>query len=195
MSYQRVYFCCSNIIYPPTLHLVGFPSLLPQRGMTLAPRVEIYTSLACEAYYPDHAHHTNHNADGTSGNFTLAAPGAVILPIAYYASQEDITPITSIVYRETMHAHERRPRRAKPPVPDGEDSIMARLPKERCYSDPIVQSHSAQLQMAVILIMGVLSALTTGWWGSVGDRIGRRRIMALSLMGYLFTSVRKIACT
>ncbi|KAG8864856.1 hypothetical protein FRB96_003442 [Tulasnella sp. 330] len=159
------------------------------RGMTLAPRVEIYTNLACEAYYPDHAHHTHHNTTGT-GNFTLAESGVFTTPISYHTFQE-IAPTTSFVYRTDAHADERQPDHPILPVADGEDPAM---PKERCYSDPVVQAHSAQLQMAVILIMGILSALTTGWWGSVGDRIGRRRIMALSLMGYLFTDVMFLVC-
>lgn len=33
------------------------------------------------------------------------------------------------------------------------------------------------------LMMGVLSALTTGWWGAHGDRHGRKRIIFLALLG------------
>ncbi|KAG9016474.1 hypothetical protein FRB93_010723 [Tulasnella sp. JGI-2019a] len=155
------------------------------RGMTLAPRVEIYTSLACEAYYPDHPHHTNHN-DSFLGESPL---------IAYYPLAAEALPINAFVYRnDTFPSKQTRHRPDKPSFPHGEDPAIATLPKERCYSDPVVQQHSAQLQMAVILIMGILSSLTTGWWGSVGDRIGRRRIMALSLMGYLFTDVMFLVC-
>ncbi|KAG8973857.1 hypothetical protein FRC05_008077 [Tulasnella sp. 425] len=35
--------------------------------------------------------------------------------------------------------------------------------------------------------MGTLSALTTGWWGGISDRFGRTKVMAVGLVGYLFT--------
>lgn len=31
--------------------------------------------------------------------------------------------------------------------------------------------------------MGLLSALTTGWWGRFGERHGRTKILAISTLG------------
>ena len=35
------------------------------------------------------------------------------------------------------------------------------------------------------LLMGILSALTTGWWGAFGDRHGRKPILFVALFGML----------
>lgn len=37
--------------------------------------------------------------------------------------------------------------------------------------------------------MGILSALTTGWWGSVSDRRGRKPVLIISLMGMVLMDV------
>lgn len=37
--------------------------------------------------------------------------------------------------------------------------------------------------------MGLLSALTTGWWGQFGDRHGRTRVITCAVLGLLFTYV------
>jgi nitrate/nitrite transporter NarK len=34
-------------------------------------------------------------------------------------------------------------------------------------------------------MMGLLSALTTGYWGQTSDRIGRRKVMAFVELGLL----------
>ncbi|KAG9049363.1 hypothetical protein FS837_010577 [Tulasnella sp. UAMH 9824] len=68
-----------------------------------------------------------------------------------------------------------------------EDKVISRGPSKACLTDPTVQQYAARLQTVVILIMGTLSALTTGWWGGISDRFGRTRVMAVGLIGYLFT--------
>lgn len=151
--------------------------------MTLAPRVEIYTNLACEAYLPDHAHHTHHPSNPNS-TYVEVLP---LTPPSFYSaswtSPEDLFSPNSFTWSTFSKGDKHHE------IPDGEDEAIGELPKQRCFKDPVVQQAAAKLQMTVILTMGVLSAATTGWWGSVGDRIGRTKILALSLMGYLFTSV------
>lgn len=34
------------------------------------------------------------------------------------------------------------------------------------------------------LCMGILSALSTGFWGAVSDRMGRTLVMAVTLIGF-----------
>lgn len=149
--------------------------------MTLAPRVEIYTNLACEAYLPDHAHHTHHpsNPNGTYVEVRPLPPPS-IYSTSLTSTQDIFAPFTWSTLSKGVKHHE---------LPDDEDETIGELPKQRCFKDPVVQQAAAKLQMAVILTMGILSAATTGWWGSVGDRIGRTKVLALSLTGYLFTSV------
>ena len=37
--------------------------------------------------------------------------------------------------------------------------------------------------------MGVLTCLTTAWWGSLSDRFGRIRVLSFSVFGLLMTDV------
>lgn len=39
--------------------------------------------------------------------------------------------------------------------------------KKFCAKEPRVQAAVAQLNMALMLTLGILSCMTTGWWGSV----------------------------
>jgi MFS family permease len=42
---------------------------------------------------------------------------------------------------------------------------------------------------AMTLCMGILSALSTGFWGAVSDRMGRTLVMAVTLVGFATRSV------
>jgi nitrate/nitrite transporter NarK len=42
--------------------------------------------------------------------------------------------------------------------------------------------------------MGVLSALTTGYWGQLSDRVGRTKIMAVVETGLLLKCVDFVSC-
>jgi nitrate/nitrite transporter NarK len=33
------------------------------------------------------------------------------------------------------------------------------------------------------LCMGILSAMTTGFWGAVSDRLGRTKVMSIAVLG------------
>ena len=37
--------------------------------------------------------------------------------------------------------------------------------------------------------MGILTAVTTGWWGQFGDRHGRTKVIACAVSGLMFTCV------
>lgn len=165
--------------------------------MTLAPRVEVYTNLACEAYLHDQPQHTVHPAAPNSTNVDIHH--TPYSQSSSYSSYPETTLSSPLLLPDVLpplffpektanitRARVRRLRSSKHPISDGEDPTISE-PRKRCVADPNVQKHAAQLQMAVILTMGSLSAMTTGWWGSVGDRIGRRKVMALALFGYLFT--------
>lgn len=36
------------------------------------------------------------------------------------------------------------------------------------------------------ITQGVLAALTTGWWGRLSDRFGRKKVMATAMAGIIF---------
>ncbi|CAE6520902.1 unnamed protein product [Rhizoctonia solani] len=79
-----------------------------------------------------------------------------------------------------------------PPPPPNRPAINIPGPDKRCTSDPAVQAASAELQTAMTTGMGVLSCLTTGSWSQLSDRIGRTRVLALSVIGIIFTDVALI---
>ncbi|GAA99360.1 uncharacterized protein L969DRAFT_93820 [Mixia osmundae IAM 14324] len=64
------------------------------------------------------------------------------------------------------------------------DQIEAMTP-EQCRQSPRVQRKVAQLNIMITLAMGILSAFTAGYWGSMSDRRGRLSIMTVSLIGLL----------
>ncbi|KAJ7158716.1 hypothetical protein C8R46DRAFT_1165058 [Mycena filopes] len=114
-----------------------------QRGMTLAPRIEVFTQLSCTRLH----HSYNHTTwiEAASSRTSLAT--------------------------ET-----------------GDDDPRE-LPSARCMSDPAVQAGAARIQTMFTTTMGLLSALTTGWWGRFGERHGRTRVLAFTTLGLLLTDL------
>jgi len=55
----------------------------------------------------------------------------------------------------------------------------------RCASDPEVQAAVAKLTAVMTTSMGILSCLTTAWWGCFSDRYGRTRVLSISAVGIL----------
>ncbi|ORX39460.1 major facilitator superfamily domain-containing protein [Kockovaella imperatae] len=52
-----------------------------------------------------------------------------------------------------------------------------------CKRDPKVQAAAARLTMSMMLVAGILSALTTGYWGQKSDKVGRSKLMSLTTVG------------
>jgi len=52
-----------------------------------------------------------------------------------------------------------------------------------CFQDPAVQAAAAKVQTGLLVIMGILSALTSGVWAKWGSRVGRTRVFAVSALG------------
>lgn len=155
--------------------------------MTLAPRVEVYTHLACQAYHHDLRSHRHPHSSGINSTQTFLATST---PTAHS------TVLFPLIFPQHVHTLNHAKKQPSEPGENGttrpaddEDPVIARQPEKECFTNPTVQQYAARLQTAVILVMGILSALTTGWWTTVSDRIGRTKVMALSLFGYLFTLV------
>ncbi|KAL7283592.1 hypothetical protein ACG7TL_003027 [Trametes sanguinea] len=62
-----------------------------------------------------------------------------------------------------------------------------------CHADPVVSAAVAELNIIMTTAMGILSCMTTAWWGSVSDRYGRTRVMSLAVIGILLTDLTFIA--
>ncbi|KAJ6623481.1 hypothetical protein B0H10DRAFT_2162474 [Mycena sp. CBHHK59/15] len=136
---------------------------------TMAPKVEIYTLLACSVHKPD--------------IFRESVTGTVIVPVLpnhegkaggiRYPPSFDIATKHSGFHADTPAL--------------SNITLMAKPKPSPCASDPVVQAAVAKLTTAISASMGVLGCLTTGWWGSFSDRHGRTRIIGLSVLGLLLT--------
>ncbi|OCF34273.1 hypothetical protein I316_04226 [Kwoniella heveanensis BCC8398] len=87
-----------------------------------------------------------------------------------------------------------------PTVPEGGDRNpeKGRRPYKEidprlCKKDVKVQAAAAKLTMTMTTTMGVLAALTTGFWGQTSDRLGRTKVMAFVEIGLLMNELCFIA--
>lgn len=180
--------------------------------MTLAPRVEVFTQLSCHRVYGIH-HHPN----PSNGFASMLMPAE--LPTsrkgALNASSLDspilgaptLAPLSTLGL--THHAPEADPVLQLGIVdggsifggdnddddtvdPNDSTSDPRNIPSRRCVEDPDVQAGAARLQMIMTTTMGLLSALTTGWWGHFGERHGRTRVLAISTFGLFLTCVSSL---
>ncbi|KAI0759595.1 MFS general substrate transporter [Trametes elegans] len=159
---------------PRPLWLVPFAIVASiVRGMTLAPRVQVYTQLSCNAIY-GHDVYDHTGVNGTS----------VITPTYHVPFNLTIHPQPVLLSLDT----DAPPTVPMPPSDDDEPD--PRLPpSKRCLGDPAVQAGAARLQTIMTTIMGALSAVTTGWWGTFGERHGRTRVLAAATMGLFMTDL------
>ncbi|KAL7410748.1 major facilitator superfamily domain-containing protein [Mrakia frigida] len=63
------------------------------------------------------------------------------------------------------------------------------LDKVRCRTDPTVQSKLALFSTVVSILGGGLASLTTGWWGTRSDRVGRTTVMGYAMGGLIFSDI------
>ncbi|GAA5820118.1 hypothetical protein JCM11491_007247 [Sporobolomyces phaffii] len=73
------------------------------------------------------------------------------------------------------------PARSNVTVPGPEDDTAEWA--NQCHRSPAVQQSVATLALTLTLLMGVLSSLTTGWWGAYSDRHGRKPVLVLAMLG------------
>jgi len=147
--------------------------------MTLAPRVEVFTQLSCAAIHHHHPYnHTNAPRIPRDSDSLFAYPA--VDPLVPHLSS--IRPVSIDL-----------PTVASPTSPQDDDGSNEddprKLPSQRCLSDPRVTAGAARLQTIMTTTMGLLSALTTGWWGHFSERHGRTRVLALSTFGLFLTYV------
>ncbi|KAJ6597071.1 major facilitator superfamily domain-containing protein [Mycena vulgaris] len=136
---------------------------------TMAPKIEIYTMLACSVHKPEIFRDTQLlSAYLPSSLRTHEEPNGTSFPPSFDIAIKNATsPIISMT---------------KPEI-------------SPCASDPVVQAAVAKLTTAITASMGVLGCLTTGWWGSFSDRHGRTRILGLTIFGLLITDFNFIFVT
>ncbi len=133
--------------------------------MTTAPRVQVYTQLACNAAHGKQPH------DHSDYILPPLLAAASVPPLEHAT----VTPIP-IHFPHFSHSPEHT---------NSEDPRQ--VLSERCFSDPAVQAGAARLQTIVATTMGLLSVCTTAWWGHYGQKHGRTKVLAASTLGTLFT--------
>ncbi|RDB23050.1 putative membrane protein C14C4.07 [Hypsizygus marmoreus] len=147
------------------LGLVPFTAIA--MAATMAPRIEIYTLLACSVHKPDIFRHSLPSLNGTSGlplpGISAVTPGSKFISLQFNTTMPFILPMSGL----------------KNNTEPGKPTL--------CASDPVVQAAVAKLTAVMAASMGILSCVTTGWWGAFSDRHGRTRVMGLSIVGLLIT--------
>jgi hypothetical protein len=74
-------------------------------------------------------------------------------------------------------------------LPSFDSSVPPSPPQNTCSSDPAVQSRTARFQTIMVTTMGLMSALTTGWWGHFSERHGRIWVLIACSLGPLIKFV------
>ncbi|KAL0954449.1 hypothetical protein HGRIS_003425 [Hohenbuehelia grisea] len=148
------------------------------RGMTLAPRVEVFTQLSCNSIQ----HRIYNNSAPSGSNLShLQSLSRRNVPLEIYPPSASSY---AAVYLNVVNPDE------PPNDGDQDDTDDPReIPSPHCLSDPDVQAAAARLQTIMVITMGALSAMTTGWWGHFAERHGRTKVLAASTLGAFLTDL------
>lgn len=147
--------------------------------MTLAPRVQVYTQLSCNAVYGHDVYdHTNHSH--TAKSFATLSNATAYPDVVTFGPlvDEQGTHILNLRFSSTA---------AAAASPEDDEPDPRAVPSKRCLADPKVQAGAARIQTIMTTTMGLLSALTTGWWGHFGEQHGRTRVLAAATLGLFLT--------
>ncbi|KZT59128.1 MFS general substrate transporter [Calocera cornea HHB12733] len=146
------------------------------RGMTLAPRVEVYTALTCLALNPQAVFpNASLPIDDSSLSARSLSWSFDVFPPVYIRAIEEFGDYGA--YDDEVE------------VPVDADPSQLPEPSKACSKSPDVQSSAARLQTAISITMGLLSALTTPYWGTLADSIGRTRVLTFCALGLLTTDL------
>ncbi|KAH9857150.1 MFS general substrate transporter [Lenzites betulinus] len=64
-----------------------------------------------------------------------------------------------------------------------QDPALGHPSQRECHADPIVSAAVAELSVLMTATIGVLSCITTAWWGSLSDRYGRTKVLSCAVTG------------
>ncbi|KAG1754617.1 major facilitator superfamily domain-containing protein [Suillus lakei] len=150
------------LVFATPLASIGFSAVI-------GPRVEMYTVLACRVHAPELPYEPNVMLQLAQPHSMLSTNMAGTLHDGFNLSAASVSaqPVSLYIPANTGPQQEH--------VPD----------RDQCASDPVVQAAVAQLSAVLSTTMGILSCLTTAWWGSLSDRFGRTSVMGISVLGLL----------
>ncbi|KAJ7484398.1 major facilitator superfamily domain-containing protein [Mycena latifolia] len=129
---------------------------------TAAPQIELYTTLACRVH-----HKPGFESEALTNIDTSLLPrGLPSFPSSFSVVVDNVVQST----------------------------FFKRLPVEvldsnPCASEPAVQATVATLTTVIKTVTGILTLATVGWWGSFSDRHGRKRMMGISAVGQVISSL------
>lgn len=135
------------------------------RGVTVAPRIDVYTQIACDELHM---------------NTPVQAQ-----PLHTLWFHTPSAPITS------PPVHSRIKTNLTVNITDDSSYLSTHaeaIPKE-CLDDPVVHSRAAQIQATLGTIVGILSIVTAGYWGQISDAYGRKTVISTVLFGMVFHHV------
>ncbi|KAF6757312.1 major facilitator superfamily domain-containing protein [Ephemerocybe angulata] len=164
--------------------------------MTLAPRVEVYTQLACYSLYTP-------QPSPPPINIPSSRDVVQWTPFSAISLFSSLDPRGPHLFPAPQIQRDRLPRdnatSSSPTTPillssPLDDEALAQqdprnLPSHRCLTDPAVQASAARLQTLMTTTMGLLSALTTTFWAVFSQTHGRTKVLAISTFGLLFTDL------
>jgi len=134
---RRSFIIC---VIPP------FLNVMKQRGMTAAPRIEVYTQVACDEIHPNASssslvfNTTLSSLNATSSSVTplLFAPRALGITNDIIPSSLVYTPFAYDDYFDGIHT--------SPTLGLEKKEVVVATPPPECLHDPVVQSRAAAIQ-------------------------------------------------
>lgn len=150
-------------------------------------------------YEMQHRLHLNSTGPSTTARPVPTAHPSTPLPRPHDPSSPDPSPSPNPDGRPTSPGEEEPPQsdpQSRPPYHEIDPRLCKRDPKVQAatarmtmskwrYSIPVVLPLTLLTGISVItLTSGILSALTTGFWGQVSDRVGRTKILAVTEVGF-----------
>ncbi|KAL4072831.1 major facilitator superfamily domain-containing protein [Scleroderma yunnanense] len=159
------------IVFAAPITAIGFSA-------AFAPRVEVYTSLACRVHKPQYSPQSlsppsNQPLDFSSFLHPYGEEAAHNTKSG--GNHSSLLFVSSSADRVSGTRFEENPQTRK-----------------KCATDPDVQAAVATVLATLITTMGILSCLVTGWWGMFCDRHGRRPVLAASVFGLLLNELNFI---
>ncbi|GJJ08625.1 hypothetical protein Clacol_002844 [Clathrus columnatus] len=146
--------------------------LIPtKRGVTMAPRVDVYTQIACDEI----------RTSAEANLIDTPGPRPPFRPLIVYPSEihPQVMPLSAnAAVISNSHVDILL-------STDNSVDITFEIPKE-CLDNPVVHSRAAQIQATLGTVVGVLSIVTAGYWGQVSDAYGRKTVLSTVLFGMLF---------
>ncbi|KDR73680.1 hypothetical protein GALMADRAFT_251460 [Galerina marginata CBS 339.88] len=155
---------------------------------TTAPCIEIYTMLACSVHKPDIFKQNFPGIElGLRGMSLDTTVYDIQTPKSSNTSPSPFSPNLPQIHLPVASPF--------PTIIENNGSTVPSADKKLCASDPVVQAAVAKLTAVIATLTGILSCITTGWWGAFTDRYGRTRVMGLSVLALLITDFNFIVVT